>query len=71
MTADTIAGLRIWAREQEALKSLSPLSWQVIARGARHAIHHDRLDVVTAGMTRLIDFLHGGPAPSFGTTRVE
>ncbi len=71
MTAREIAGERAWDREQEASKSLSPLSWHVIARGSGHGVQHDRLDVVVAEMTRLIGYLHGGPEPPFGSTMVE
>lgn len=71
MTANAIAGLPVWAREQEALKPLSPLSWRVIARGSRHAIHHDRPDVIVGEMARLIGYLRGGPAPPFGDTTIE
>ncbi len=61
----------VWSREQEGMKSLSPDSWRVIARNSGHAIHHDRPDVVVAGITRLIDYLRGGPAPPFGRTTIE
>jgi pimeloyl-ACP methyl ester carboxylesterase len=71
MTANAIAGLPVWEREQELLKSLSPLSWRVIARGSGHAVHHDRLDVVVAEMTRLIGYLRGGPAPPLRSTAIE
>lgn len=71
MTANDIAGLSVWAREQEALKSLSPLSWRVIARGSGHAVHHDRLDVVVTQAARLIANLRGGPALPFGSTVIE
>lgn len=71
MTPNAIAGLAVWAHEQEALKSLSPLSWRVIARGSGHGVHHDRLDLVITEMTRLILYLRGGPAPPFGTTIIE
>lgn len=71
MTANDIAEMPVWAREQEALKSLSPLSWRVIARGSGHAIHHDRPEVVVAEMMRLIGYLQGGPAPPFGSTATE
>jgi pimeloyl-ACP methyl ester carboxylesterase len=56
---------------QEALKALSSRSWRVVARGAGHAVHHDRLDLVVAEMTRLIGYLQGGPAPPFGRTVIE
>jgi pimeloyl-ACP methyl ester carboxylesterase len=71
MTADAIGEMAVWAREQEALKSLSPLSWRVIARGSGHGIHHDRPDVVVGEMTRAIGYLRGGPAPRFGSTAIE
>jgi hypothetical protein len=61
----------VWGREQEAFKALSPLSWRVIARGSRHAVHHDRPDLVIAEMTRLVGYVRGGPAPSFGSTAFE
>lgn len=71
MTEHEIAAERAWDREQEASKSLSPLSWRVIARGAGHGVHHDRLDLVVAKMTVLIRYLRGGPAPPFGSTVIE
>jgi pimeloyl-ACP methyl ester carboxylesterase len=71
MTSNAIAQTPLWAGEQEALKSLSPLSWRVIAQGSGHAVHHDRPDVIVAEMTRLIGYLRGGPAPPFGTTAIE
>ena len=71
MPANAIAELPVWAREQEASKSLSPLSWRVVARGSGHAVHHDRLDVVIVEMIRLIGHLRGGPAPPFGSTVIE
>lgn len=71
MTANEIAALPVWAQEQEELKTLSPLSWRVIARGSGHGIQHDRLDVVVTEMTRVIDHLRGGSAPPFGNTVIE
>jgi pimeloyl-ACP methyl ester carboxylesterase len=71
MTPKQIAGLQVWAREQEALKDLSPMSWLVIARGSGHKIYQDRPDVVVKEMSRLIAYLRGGPAPPFGSTTVE
>lgn len=71
MTAKAIVELPVWSREQQALKSLSPLSWRVIARGAGHGVQHDRLDVVVAEMTGLIGYLRGGPTPPFGSTVIE
>ena len=70
-TADAIAGQAVWYREQEALKALSTRSWRVIARGSPHHVHHDRPDVVLRQMERLVTFVRGGPAPSWGTTTVE
>jgi pimeloyl-ACP methyl ester carboxylesterase len=66
-----IADLPVWAREQRALMSLSPLSWHVIARGSAHEIYHDRPDVVVAEISRLILYLRGGPSPPFGSTMTE
>jgi len=71
MKANDIAELPVWAREQERLQSLSPLSWRVIARGSGHGVQHDRLDVVVAELTRLVAYLRGGPAPPYGTTAIE
>jgi len=71
MTPDAIAENEVWAQEQEALKSLSPLNWRVVARDAGHGVQHDRLDVVIAEMTRLIGYLRGGPAPPFRSTVIE
>lgn len=65
------AGRSVWAREQETSKSLSPLSWRVIARGSGHMVPLERPDVVVGEVTRLIDYLRGGPAPSFGSTRTR
>jgi pimeloyl-ACP methyl ester carboxylesterase len=71
MTANSIAELPVWAREQEASKLLSPLSWRVIARSSGHGVHHDRLDVVVEEITLLIVYLRGGSAPPFGSTVIE
>jgi hypothetical protein len=49
-------------------KSLSPLSWRVIARNSGHMVPLDRPDVIVAEITLLIDYLRGGPAPPFGST---
>ncbi|MBV8827646.1 MAG: alpha/beta fold hydrolase [Acidobacteriaceae bacterium] len=68
MKPEAIAGLEVWEREQEELKSLSPLSWRVVARGSGHAIYHDRPDVVVKEVSRLIIYLRGGPTPQFGST---
>jgi hypothetical protein len=71
MTEKKAANQRAWEREQEELKSLSPQSWRVIARGAGHAVHHDRLDLVVVEMTSLISYLRSGPAPPFGSTMTK
>ena len=67
----TAAQSSIWDHEQESLKSLSPNSWRVIARGSGHTIFKDRQDVVLTQLTLLIDYLRGGPAPPFGTTTTQ
>lgn len=71
MTANAIAQMPVWDREQESLKQLSPFSWRVIARDSGHFVHHDRPDVLVTEMTHLIDYLRGGPAPAFGSTVIE
>jgi hypothetical protein len=43
----------------------------VIARGSGHKIYQDRPDVVLGEMIDLIEYLHGGPAPLFGSTATE
>jgi hypothetical protein len=53
------------------MKSLSPLSWRVIARNSGHAVHHDRPDVLVAEITRLVAYLRGGSSPPFGRTTTE
>lgn len=70
-TADAIAAQPVWSREQEALKTLSPRSWRVIARNSGHHIHQERPELVTAEITSLIAFVRGGAAPPFGTTTVQ
>jgi pimeloyl-ACP methyl ester carboxylesterase len=71
MSPDAITEQKVWTREQESFKTLSPRSWRVIALGSTHAIHHDRLDLVVAEMTRLIVYLRGGSAQPFGNTVFE
>jgi pimeloyl-ACP methyl ester carboxylesterase len=71
MSADSIAAIPIWAREQEDLKSLSPLNWRVIAHGAGHAVHHDKPELVVAEISRMVGYLRGGAAPPFGSTTTE
>ena len=67
----TIASAKVWDAEQEQSKLLSKLSWRVVAKGAGHGIHHDRLDLVVSEMTGLIEYLHGNTTPPFGGTVVE
>lgn len=71
MSPDAVAGLSVWDREQEALKSLSPVSWRVIARRSGHQIFHDRPDVIVNEISRLLAYLRGGPVPPFGSTIAE
>jgi pimeloyl-ACP methyl ester carboxylesterase len=61
MTARGVAQIPVWEAEQEGSKSLSPLSWRVIARNSGHI----------AEITVLIDYLRGGPAPPFGSTTTK
>lgn len=68
MTRDGIAEMAVWAREQERLKSLSPLSWRVIARDSGHAIHEDRPELIVSEMELLVGYLRGEQAPPFGST---
>jgi len=72
MTPRGVAQIPVWEREQEESKSLSPISWRVIARNSGHMVPLDRPDVVVSELTRLIDYLRGGSAPPFGaTTKTE
>jgi pimeloyl-ACP methyl ester carboxylesterase len=71
MDASAVAELPIWEQEQETQKALSVRSWRVVARGAGHTPHHERLGLVVAEITRLVQYLHGGPAPPFGRTLIE
>jgi pimeloyl-ACP methyl ester carboxylesterase len=66
-----LAQMPAWDREQEESKSLSPLSWRVIARNSGHMVPKDRPDVIVAEITRLVDYLRGGPAPPFGSTATK
>jgi len=71
MTPRGLSYIPVWEGEQEGSKSLSPLSWRVIARNSGHMVPLDRPDVIAAEMTRLITYLRGGPAPPFGSTTTE
>jgi pimeloyl-ACP methyl ester carboxylesterase len=61
----------VWNSEQEASKSLSPLSWRVVARGSGHIVPIDRPDLVIAEITRMIGYLRGGTGPPFGSTTTK
>lgn len=65
------ADRRVWDREQEDLKSLSRLSWRVIARGSGHKIFLHRPELLVSEVSRLIGYLHGGPPPAFGRTTTQ
>ena len=65
---EDVAGEQAWAKEQESMKTLSARSWRVVAGGSGHGVHHGRLELVVAELTRLIAHLRGGAAPPFGTT---
>jgi len=71
MAPSGLSYISVWEGEQEAAKSLSPLSWRVIARNSGHMVPLDRPDVIASEMTRLIAYLHGGTAPPFGRTATE
>ena len=71
MNTDAIARQPVWNREQEALKSLSPLSWRVIARGSGHKIYQDRPELVLSEMSGLVEYLRGGKTPPFGSTATQ
>jgi pimeloyl-ACP methyl ester carboxylesterase len=71
MTPEDEKVLAEWDREQETLKSLSPMSWRVIARDSGHEIYDARPDVVIGEVSRLLTYLRGGPAPRFGSTTAE
>jgi pimeloyl-ACP methyl ester carboxylesterase len=74
ISRDTFGGKKedlIWDREQEQLKSLSPNSWRVIARGAPHDLLHSRPELVTGETVLLIGYLRGVLVPPFGTTAAK
>jgi pimeloyl-ACP methyl ester carboxylesterase len=71
MTTNQLAQNPVWEREQEESKSLSPLSWRVIAHGSGHMVPLNRPDVIIVESTRLINYLRGGPTPQFGSTVTE
>lgn len=71
MSPRVVGQIPIWEREQEDSKSLSPLSWRVIARNSGHMVPLDRPDLVFTEMSYLIGYLRGGSAPPFGTTAIK
>jgi pimeloyl-ACP methyl ester carboxylesterase len=71
MTERQMSQQPVLAREQEAFKSLSPLSWRVIARNSGHMVPLDRPDVIVAEITRLVDYIRGGATPPFGSTEIK
>lgn len=71
MTPTAKAESPVWNREQEALKSLSPQSWRVVARGSGHEIFKDRPDLLVLEVSKLVIYLRGGPSPVFGSTTFE
>jgi pimeloyl-ACP methyl ester carboxylesterase len=71
LTPSGLSYIPVWEGEQEASKSLSPLSWRVIARNSGHMVPLDRPDVIVAEMNRLIAYLRGGTAPPFGSTATK
>jgi hypothetical protein len=71
MTGRQMEQQSVWAREQESSKSLSPLSWRVVAQGSGHMVPLDRPDVIVQETTRLVEYLRGGPFPAFGATTIE
>lgn len=68
MTSRGIAQIPVWQAEQESSKSLSSLSWQVIARNSGHMVPHDRPELVIAQLELLIKYLRGQSEPPFGST---
>ena len=71
MSPRVVAQSPIGEREQEESKSLSPLSWRVIARNSGHMVPLDRPDLIFTEMSYLIGYLRGGSAPPFGTTAIK
>jgi pimeloyl-ACP methyl ester carboxylesterase len=71
LSARALSYIPVWDAEQEASKSLSSLSWRVIARNSGHMVPHDRPDLIVSEMSYLIVYLRGGPAPPFGTTTTK
>lgn len=70
-TQQAVDAQPVWAREQAQLAAMSSLSWHVVARGSGHHLHHERPDVVIREISLLINYLRGGAAPEFGSTKVQ
>jgi pimeloyl-ACP methyl ester carboxylesterase len=71
-SAQQIAAQPIWSSIQEHLKSLSPHSRRIIARGSRHHVLIDRPDVIITGTERLVIQIRNKTAdPQEGTTVVQ
>lgn len=68
MSPRGLAQAPAWQREQEGSKSLSLLSWRIIALHSGHMVPLDRPDVIVAEITRLVDYVRGGPSPPFRST---
>jgi pimeloyl-ACP methyl ester carboxylesterase len=71
MTPEEGNELAAWDRDQEELKSLSPMSRRVIVRGSGHEVSHARPDVFLAEVSGLLTYLRGGDALQFGITETE
>lgn len=71
MDPEGVAEAPFWDREQEELKSLSPQSWRIIARGSGHTIFKERTDLVVDQVALLVKYLRGGPSPPFGSTTTQ
>ena len=70
--AASIAANPIWNRLQENLKTLSPYSRRIIARGSGHHVMFDRPDVIVSATGQLIEVLRQDRRdPQEGTTIVE
>jgi pimeloyl-ACP methyl ester carboxylesterase len=70
--AASLAANPIWNRLQENLKTLSPHSRRIIARGSGHHVMFDRPDVIISATTQLIEQLRQNrPDPQEGTTLIQ
>jgi pimeloyl-ACP methyl ester carboxylesterase len=71
-TAQAIAAQPIWVKLQEQLKTLSPHSRRIVARGSRHHVADDHPDVVISATQRLIAGIRNQVTdPEDGTTVVQ